>query len=153
VIRNVTGAYCLDPPDTRAREVFKASSPVEDLVDPVVCQKPLHDLNLRRVTPELRTFLLEPQQGARHVARVLFERVSKMRLGEFGAVLSDTLINAGRVFEELAADRTHDGVAYFDHILRGLKRELPAFALDALAGTPVPDWVASRIRGIVVVHV
>jgi len=142
----------LGPPAEAAKEVFRASLPLEDLADPAA-QNPIHDLNLHRVTGELRSFLLESQDGARSVAKLIFERISIMRGGEFRPVLADKPVShSGRVFQELPADRTHDGVRYFEHVLQGLRTKVPGFVDDLMAGGDPPTSVRERVGGVVLVH-
>lgn len=127
--------------------------PFETLVDPAEQPDCAHDLNLALVDDELRDLLLASQHGARQVAKALFERVSSVRAMQFSAV-SKLIIegDSEQLFDRYPSDRGHLGVAYFEHILRGLRTAAPAYVLDVLADQPVPPTVTDLVEGIVVVQ-
>lgn len=127
--------------------------PVETLADPAEQPNCAGDLNLAIVDDELRDLLLAPQHGARQMAKALFERVSSVRTMQFSAA-TKTMIDGDteQVFDRYPSDRGHLGVAYYEHILRGLRTAAPAYVLDVLADQPVPQTVADLVEGIIVVH-
>lgn len=128
------------------------SIPLEDLADPSAAPGPIQDLNLRDTTSELRAFLLERQIGARRVARLIFKTVSDARSGMFSVDVAERgRLDATVVFDDVPRDSVHFGVPYFQHILRGLRRELPSYVQDVLAGRRVPASVTDYVGGIVVI--
>ncbi len=139
--------------DDDAEYTIRHSFPLETLGDPThqpVCR---YDLNLRLVDDALRDFLLQPQQGARLIAKTLFERVSSVRRLQFSAATLDKVAgDTAQVFHEYPSDRGHLGVPYYEHILRGLRVSAPSYVLDLLADQPLPPEVSSKVAGIVVVH-
>ncbi|WP_307467667.1 hypothetical protein [Microbacterium sp. SORGH_AS_0505] len=127
--------------------------PFETLVDPAEQPDCAYDRNLALVDGELRDLLLANQHGARHVAKALFERVSSVRAMQFSAA-SELMIegDSEQLFDRYPSDRGHLGVAYFEHILRGLRTAAPAYVLDVLADQSVPPSVADLVEGVVVVQ-
>ncbi len=127
--------------------------PVETLVRPGEQPDCSGDLNLAIVDDELRDLLLANQHGARKVAKALFERVSSARTMQFSAATKMMIEgDAEQVFDRYPSDRGHLGVAYYEHILRGLRTAAPAYVLDVLADQPVPRAVADLVEGIVIVQ-
>jgi hypothetical protein len=140
-------------PGTSAVDAFHRSDPVEDLVDPDLPQMPLFDLNLRWVGADLRSFLLGRQTGVRQVARLIFAAVSRMRKGDYRAETSER-IDVGTnnaVFREVPSDYGHFGAAYFHHILRGLRTELPVYVQETVSFGEPPAWLANRLAGIAII--
>jgi hypothetical protein len=142
-------------PGELAVDSYRHAVPLEDLGVPD--SKPLLDLNLRSVTPELRSFLLTEQAGARAVAKRLFRLVSDYRLGSFSAATAQALPSDAldAVFAELPGDRGHFGVSYFNHILRGLRRRPPTYLAEMLRRSPLSDPPAELdgVSGVVIVQV
>jgi len=129
------------------------SIPLEDLADPAAAPGPIRDLNLRDTTSELRAFLLEGQTGARRVARMLFKTVSDARSGMFSLDVAERgRVDATVVFDEVPLDSAHFGVPYFQHMLRGLRSELPSYVQDVLAGRRAPTSVTDYVGGILVIR-
>lgn len=113
-----------------------------------------------RLTRDLEEFLTEPQRGARAVARDLFGIVTARRVCEFSLIEesappapydADDTITSDRLFTDLPDDKTHNGIEYFEHMLRGLRRTPPGYVLDILNDiTPDVD-LDHPLAGIVVV--
>ena len=132
-----------------ANAAFNDGFPLEDLADPSKDTAPIDDLNLRNCAPELRTFLTTPQTGARLIAKTVLRAVSAARHGMFSAdTMSPTRTITGRVFDDVPADSAHFPRPYLDHVLRGLRRELPPYMQDLRAGLPLPDAVAATVAGV-----
>jgi len=114
---------------------------------------PVFDVNLRAVPDDLQKFLLQRQIGARGVARTVFAAVAKARARSFSAA-SGTL--AGQrpraVFQDLPEDYGHFAEPYYIHLLRGLKREPPAYVLDVLAGEQPSSDAVPPAAGVVVIR-
>jgi hypothetical protein len=134
-----------------ANTVINDGCPLEDVADPAGDAEPIPDLNLDKCDPELKHFLTLPQTGARLVAKTAFRKVSSARDGMYSL---DTMEPAtqfdGRVFEQVPDDAAHFARPYFDHVLRGLRRGLPAYAQDVLAGVPVPADIRQLVDGVAV---
>jgi hypothetical protein len=129
------------------------SIPLEDLADPAAEPGPIYDFNLDEIGPDLRDFLLQGQSGARHVARMLFKRVSETRRGMFSTDVAERAhTERAAVFSDLPLDSAHFGVPYFAHILQGLRSEAPSYVTDVLAGQHLPETVTDNIGGIVVLR-
>ena len=132
-----------------AIDAYRRSVPLEDMVRPA--PHPVFDLNLRVAGPDLREFLLQPQNGARGVAKRFFTVISEIRKGQFTARHVESLSRSGdAVFNELPADAGHFGLPYFDHVLRGLRRSLPDYVTRLIQ--PAAEPPPAGLDGIVVVH-
>ncbi|CRK56919.1 hypothetical protein [Alloactinosynnema sp. L-07] len=141
-------------PRYAAEEALGHSVALEDLADPTVAAGPIVDLNWRATEPQLRAFLAQGQQGAKHVARTIFSTVSRARAGMFSVAVEDhvnTDVPGEPVFPVLPMDRGHLRVPYFPHILRGLRTTPPGYVQDVLAGVEPPAWVRDKVAGVVVV--
>ena len=114
-----------------------------------------------QLTRDLHAFLNEPQHGARAIAREVFAKVSQRRLAEFGGLIEESApphpvdaldqVTSDQVFTDLPIDEMHNGIQYFEHVLRGLRRTPPGCVLDVLNGTgPDPDLI-DWVRGVTVV--
>jgi hypothetical protein len=137
-----------------AEDAFQRSVPFEDLVAPVDEDPKVFDLNMRTVPRDLRDFLLTPQTGAREVAKRFFAQVANMRREVFSAA-SSVLVPpvARRVFQVTPSDRGHFGLAYYDHVLRGLKYALPDEIRAFVRGGDIhPGGAFAGLGGIAVVH-
>lgn len=150
--RGVVRWSALSYPGRSALDAFQCSSPIEDLADPAHSPALIHDLNLRYVSPEVRRFLVEPQSGARQVAKMILSQLSELRVGQFAAVTIDrTPVTGTAVFDELPDDVGHFGIPYFPHTLRGLRSRLPDYVPEVLQGAR-PQWLLDRVAGVVIVH-
>lgn len=127
-----------------AEDALRWSSPLEDLADPEAVPGPINDLNLKSLDPDLRTFLAERQAGARHAARMIFRTVAEARLGQFSRAVADLLeADPTASFPNLPSDTGHFRAPYFEHVLRGLRSEIPT--LPKAAGEVVGgirNWAA-----------
>jgi hypothetical protein len=138
-------------PRDGANAALNWSIPLEDLVDSA--SEPIYDLNWEQADADLRTFLLEGQTGARNIARTLFRGVSVARGGMFSLDVAEGVnIGSDVIFQNLPLDMAHFGVPYFDHILRGLRRGLPAYVQDILAGQEPPPSVTNNVGGVAVIR-
>jgi hypothetical protein len=156
IAKHVAGKPVLGFPtaDQSAQDAFHWADPVEDLAMPSTMSQPILDLNMQRASTELRAFLAQEQRGVRHVARLIFSAVSRMRTGQFALSL-DEKVDVGvkaAVFGSLPTDSGHFGRQYFPHILRGLRKELPAYVTRVFQGEDAPAWAADRLAGIVLVE-
>ena len=138
-----------------AEEAFQRSVPLEDLIAPDGDDPQVMDLNIRSVPDELRKFLLNPQTGARRVAKRFFAQAASMRREVFAGV-TDLLAppTARRVFEITPIDQGHFGLPYYDHILRGLRLSLPEEVQSLLRDGTMPrsgEFVG--LGGVAVVNI
>lgn len=132
-----------------ASNAFMNAFPVEDLVEPTADAVPIDDLNISDCEPELRAFLLTPQTGARLVAKTVSRAVSTARRGMFSMdTMTPLRTVSDRVFDDVPTDSAHFNRPYFDHILRGLRRGLPAYMEDLQAGLPLPDEITELVDGV-----
>lgn len=153
VMAGLLAAQTSSSPRDGATAALNESIPLEDLADPNACPGPIQDLNLGETREELRTFLLEGQTGARHVARTIFKTVSDARSGMFSLDVAERgPVRTDVVFDDLPLDSAHFGVPYFLHLLGGLRRELPPYVQDVLAGKRPPASVTDHVGGIVVIR-
>lgn len=139
--------------DALAAVSFAEGVPLEDLGDP---EKPagfVRDVNFRELKPgDLRSFLIDDQLGPREVAKHIFKSISIRRSSQHSAAVAERLELAGeQVFYELPRDRGHFPVAYFPHILRGLRGTPPDYLQDIIAGFPPPREVSQSAAGVVLV--
>lgn len=114
-----------------------------------------------QLTRDLHAFLNDPQHDARAIAREVFAKVSLRRLAEFGGLIEESppphpidapdQVTSDRVFTDLPVDEMHNGVQYFEHVLRGLRRTPPGYVLDVLNGTAPPPDLVDTVRGVAVV--
>lgn len=153
VMAGLFAAMASPSPRDGANEALNSSIPLEDLADPAAEPGPIYDLNLDEVGADLRAFLLEGQTGARHIARMLFKGVSDARGGMYSLDVAErTGTGSDVVFQNLPRDMAHFGVPYFDHILRGLRRNPPAYVQDILAGQEPPRSITHQVGGVVVIR-
>jgi hypothetical protein len=135
-----------------ATSAYAYAIPLEDIVQPAV--DPVYDLHLLegRVSGELREFLVQPQDGARGVAKRFFAVVAAIRMGQASAAGLEVLrIASDKVFDVLPGDVGHFGRPYYEFVFRGLRRRLPDYVLDL--GQQIGDQVPVGIHGIVIAHV
>ena len=128
---------------------YRHSIPLEDMVQPA--DDPVLDVNLRAATGPLRELLMQPQDGARAVAKRFFAVIADIRRGQFSASRAELLSRASEaIFSDLPADVGHFGRPYYDHVLRGLRRSLPEYVTDRVlhCQDPMPDG----IDGLALVH-
>jgi hypothetical protein len=143
-------------PDRSAVEVFcQWAIPLIDVTAPGSNGQSLlyRGLNLGDVNHGLREFLYLDQVGARKVARHIFDVVGRMARPLFSLAAPAAAIDANpaSVFPQLPDLRAHFTVPYFDHLLRGLRRELPDYVERCLSGD-VPDEIALHVDGIMLVQ-
>jgi hypothetical protein len=124
--------------------------PLEWLADPGI-ENRVWDLNIGIADGELQDFLLSPQEGARRVAKMMFERLSRVRTSQL-SLAADQLQQTSddTVFGEVPDDTGHFGVPYYEHVFRGLRPQAPRYVYDVLAGRPVPAEIQERVAGVVV---
>ncbi|BCJ65736.1 hypothetical protein [Polymorphospora rubra] len=140
----------LDPPGQAAIEAYQNAIPLEDLADTSLGTPVVHDLNLRHIDGKLLEFLTQPQATARGIAKKIFEMVSRMRSGQFALAVSEhrRVDENAFVFANLPTDRGHFGVPYFDHVLRGLRRQPPDYLVAMAGGDDPPAWLSRLVAGI-----
>ena len=141
-------------PESLPSDAYRHSLPMEDLG--LADSAPIRDLNLEDVGPALRTFLTTEQSGPEAVAKRIFRIVSDYRKGMLSAVVVGALAvgSTDLMFDEVPSDTGHYGVSYFEHVLRGLRRQPPAYVTELL-GTSSPADTPSRLEGLsglVIVH-
>jgi hypothetical protein len=134
-------------------QAIKWSLPLEDMVVPRASDSPISDVNLRMASAELRAFLVgEPQTPARQVAKRFFEQVVMMRKGHFThAVTEQAPARTGRVFGATPADPGHFNFPYYDHVLRGLRFQLPHAVRAVVLDNQVEPVGFESLAGIVIV--
>jgi hypothetical protein len=121
---------------------YRHSVPLEDIVRPA--NDPVFDLNLRFAPGPLRELLVQPQSGARAVAKRFFAVIADIRRGQLSASRAELLTEPGEaMFGELPADAGHFGRPYYDHVFRGLRGSLPEYVTDSVlqGDDPLPDGV------------
>lgn len=140
-------------PDAVADVVLSDGVPLEDLADPAATTGPIRDLNLPHIPPgELRDFLIEEQAGPRDVAKHIFAAVARARRGQFSSAVAEPLaLPAAHVFSKVPQDTGHFPGPYFEHVLRGLRTEAPAYVLDLIADQPPPEELTRLVAGVVLV--
>lgn len=108
---------------------------------------------------DLREFLTHPQHDARAVARAVTTQVLLFRSTQFGERGTGVItaesdeITQDRIFVELPDDRLHNNNAYFETMLRGLRRTPPGYVLDILNGEGPPQDFREQVGGVGVIHV
>ena len=113
------------------------------------------DLNLRHrnLDPEVRSLLMQPQIGVRHVAKEIFKIVSELRSAQLSTATLETTVESGVkdvVFTVLPDDRGHFSEPYFHHCLRGLRRKPPAYIDSILQGLE-PD-LPPNVSGVTIIR-
>jgi hypothetical protein len=133
-------------------EAFHDAVPVEDIASPARADEPVHSL-VRKLDEELAQFLLQPQRGARRVAKELLRPLERIRRGQFSraATLERATPVADALFRDVPADRGHFSVPYLAHVLRGLRTGVPDYVRDVMEGRTPPAWLTSKLGGIVVI--
>lgn len=142
-------------PRSAAEEALRLSVALEQLADPSASAEAIVDLNWRELEPELRAFLAQGQRGAKHVARMIFSRMSQVRRGKFSVSLEDDVdldVTGEQVFPTVPRDLGHFPVPYFRNVLRGLRTRVPGYVQDVVAGVEPPRWITDNVAGIVVVR-
>ncbi|MFV2104940.1 hypothetical protein, partial [Micromonospora sp. LOL_024] len=141
----------LDSPGQAAIEAYQYASPLEDLADTGLGTSLIDDLNLQHLDGELLEFLTQPQGMPRDIAKKIFGMVSRMRSGQFALAVREhqRVDEDAVVFEDLPTDRGHFGVPYFDHVLRGLRRQPPDYLVAIANGEDPPPWLSGLVAGIV----
>ena len=137
--------------DVQVSIAMEASLPLESMADPEVIVDDVWDSNLKNLDPDLAEFMFEPQSGARRVAQMVFERVTKIRAGQFSGP-TGTKIERGTepIFRNLPDDYGHFNRPYYPEIFDGLRIEAPDYVLDVLTDQEVPEEIRSRVAGIAV---
>lgn len=155
VANQIAQMAAFDTTGRAAVDAYRWALPLEDLVDPRVGPQIVHDLNLTVANEDVRDFLTHPQGLPLSIAKKIFAIVSHMRTGQFSSAipaLRESETDAP-VFVELPADTGHFGVPYFEHVLRGVRRQPPSYVAEIAAGGSPPDWLRDLVDGIVVVDV
>ncbi|TDC41537.1 hypothetical protein [Micromonospora sp. KC213] len=141
----------LDSQGQAAIDAYQYAFPLEDLADNSQGTPFVDDLNLHHIDGELLEFLTQPQGMPRDIAKKIFGMVSRMRSGQFALAVSEHQ-RVGEnvvVFGDLPADRGHFGVPYFDHVLRGLRRQPPDYLVAVANGEDPAPWLSRLVAGIV----
>jgi hypothetical protein len=140
------------PIDT-ATMVLNDSIPLESLVDPTLAAGTIRDLNLRKIaSPELRSFLLDNQEGPREIAKRIFAAVSRQRATSFSAAIAEPITLASEpIFPVVPRDTGHFPNSYFEHFLRGLRRNPPPYVRDIQENRPTPPEISSRVAGVILI--
>lgn len=147
-------------PTAAAQRTLDFGLPLEGLAEGVG-PAPVMVMPGIELSPELRQFLEVPQRGAAAIAQAVFERVSIQRLSQYSHAHQNPLysmidvraegVTSAPMFQELPEDEDHSGNAYFDHVLRGLRRIPPGYVLDVLNDVQPTGPVTGVVAGIVVV--
>lgn len=133
-----------------ANAALNYSVPLENLAESA--SEPIYDVNWKQVDADLRAFLLEGQTGARNVAKILFSEVSSVRSGMFSADVAERArVDSDVIFRDVPLDSAHFGIAYFDHVLRGLRRSPPAYVQYIMAGREPSRSLTANVAGVVVI--
>lgn len=141
----------LDSPGQAAIKAYQNALPLEDLVDISLVTPSINDVNLHHIDGRLLEFLRTQQQSKVHdIAKKIFGMVSRMRSGQFALAVSEhQRVDEDAVFGDLPTDRGHFGVPYFDHILRGLRRQPPDYLVAMANGQDPSPWLSRHVAGIV----
>ncbi|WP_280432615.1 hypothetical protein [Nocardia brasiliensis] len=138
-------------PTDRAAQAFHWSLPLEDFADPARDQGRLRPLG--RVHPDIKEFMLEPQAGARRIAKMMLESLTAMRIGQTSLAQPANMVHSSDlVFDQLPMDTGHFGLPYVAHVLWGLRREPPPYLEDLLTGDLPEPWMDESIAGIAVIE-
>lgn len=110
------------------------------------------DLRLHLLDSDLQAFLDQVPTGvARKVARWLLVQITETRLSHLRKTSADTSPKAAAdsetVFSNLPDDRGHFEEPYFEHVLRGLRRQPPWYVSELLRGVE-PDELAQELPGV-----
>lgn len=143
-------------PDRSAVEVFcQWATPLIDITAPgPYGASPMYRrLAMAYAIPGLGEFLTQEQVGARKVARRIFDAVGRMASLQFATAVATAPLEttADCVFPTVPDLRGHFPMPYFQHILRGLRRELPPYVELSLAGE-VPTEIAQQVDGLILVE-
>lgn len=140
-----------DSPGQTAIDAYQHGFPLEDLADTSLGRPFVDDRNLHHIDGELLEFLSQPQGLPRDIAKKIFGMVSRMRSGQFGLAISEhqRVDEDAVLFGDIPADRGHFGVPYFDHVLRGLRRQPPDYLVATADGEEPPPWLSGLVAGIV----
>lgn len=137
--------------DVQVSIAMDESLPLESIADPDVIIRQIWDSNIKDLEPDLAQFLFEPQVGARRVAQMVFEKVTKVRGGQFSGPTGTKVVRGTEpIFAKLPDDYGHFNRQYYPEILDGLRSEAPDYVLDVLADVEVPEAIRSRVAGIAV---
>lgn len=147
-----------------SESVYERSVALEELLTPEALRPVLIPGLSKQLTPDLRNFLQKPQAGVRAVTRAMFDRVLRVRAGQFAVASAPRELELrdgehdrlGSVFQDLPTDTGHWGVRYFEHVLSPLHHSPPSYVLELLSGDSGSDfWGANRpenVAGVVVVQ-
>lgn len=151
IASQLTTFTALDPPGQAAVEAYQYAIPLEDLADTSRGKPIVDDINRHHINGELLDFLTQPQGLPRDIAKKVFRMVSRMRSGQFAlAAREHQRVDGGAaIFGDLPTDRGHFGAPYFDHILRGLRRQPPKYLAALANGEDPPAWISGLVSGIV----
>jgi hypothetical protein len=137
--------------DQEVSLMLEAGLPLETIADRRHSVAPVWDANLSEADEELKSFLDEPQTGARRVAQLVFERVCSIRwLAHSASTWTPLARGLESVFQSLPDDAGHYTRPYFPEILDGLRWEAPDYVLDVLADQPLPSWLTNRYAGVAI---
>ncbi|PPF61590.1 hypothetical protein C5E11_14845 [Clavibacter michiganensis] len=138
---------------TQVSTAMEVAMPIEFISDKEITANPVWDSNLSDLDMDLATFLFEPQKGARRVAQMIFQRVTKVRAmmfsGPTGVVVTR---GAEPIFRNVPDDLGHFRRRYYPEILDGLRHEVPDYVLDVLSDQEVPENIRGRLAGVAIFH-
>jgi hypothetical protein len=155
IARQLATYNALDSQGQAAIDAYQYAFPLEDLADTSLGTPFVNDLNLHHINGELLQFLTQPQGMPRDIAKKIFGMVSRVRFGQFSLAVSEHqwVDEDAVVFGDLPTDRGHFGVPYFDHVLRGLRRQPPDYLVAVANGEEPPSWLSGHVAGIVLFNV
>lgn len=147
----------LDQAPSKAGAVtFEKGVPLEDAMDPAVPAAAVEDAFRHVVGEEFAALLEDPQTGAREIAKRMFEIVKEVR-GQMALKFFKERIDLGpqAVIRSVFAggERVGDPLLPYAHILRGLRRQLPTYVTEVLAGDLLPQEFAPYLAGLAVIRV
>jgi hypothetical protein len=135
-----------------AESAFARSRPIEQLLTDAA-DRQIYLIGLRTLSADLRDYLATPQVGCRAVAKSVLAQVVDAAMGQTRAKSSERLtLGSAAVFDKVPDDRAHFARPYLQHVLRGLRNELPLDVRRVIEGHPPPAHYA-ELAGLAVLRV
>jgi hypothetical protein len=155
ILSGLRAQFIPDDQHVAARQAFQECVALEDLADSTQNQEPAVHIRATPLPDELERWMIEPQVGARQIAKRIYQMIIRPDELMHSAAVADRLaVPVDAVFQDMPLDEAHFGQPYFPHVLRGLRRSLPSYVLDIRAGlSPTIGPEFEDIGGIVVLAV
>lgn len=145
-----------DAPPTTGEIAFKKGVPLEDAIDPAVPAPAVDDVFRYTMDDEFAALLDDPQTGPRDIAKAMFGMVREVR-EQMAVKFQKDRIDLGpdALFRSVFAggEQPGDHLLPYAHILRGVRRRLPRYVTDVLAGGELPSEYAPYLAGLAVIRI